>query len=160
MATTNLGLTGSPYLTQKRVARAQTNNTDVIQMRMTVTIGSDDYVFEQLPDIGTSDIFTFELNSFLRNFVVSSLKTLTSSSVASGNTTLFTYVFTGLDVNNEVISGETSASSTNVVMNYSSDDLNPIDIADYLNSNTGIATNLLLTDFLNPRKVILNSTWL
>lgn len=157
MATTNLGLLGSPYLTQKRVARAQTDNASVIQMRMTVTIGSDDYVFEQLPNIGTSNLFTFELNSFLRNFVVSSLKTLSSGSVASGNTTLFTYIFEGLDVNNDVISGETSASGTNVVMNYSVDDLNPIDIADYLNSNTGIATNLLLTDFLNPRKVILNS---
>ena len=78
MATTNLGLLGSPYLTQKRVARAQTDNASVIQMRMTVTIDAVDYVFEQLPDIGTSNLFTFELNSFLRNFVISSLKTLSS----------------------------------------------------------------------------------
>lgn len=156
MATTNLGLTGSPYLTEKRVARAQTNNVNVKEMRLIITIGATDYTFEQLPDIGTADIFTFEINSFLRNFVVSELQALSTGSVATNNTIIYTYGFIGLDSNGDPISGETSATAQAVHMNYSFDAFQTFDLANYLNSNVGIATNLLLTDFLNPRKVLLN----
>jgi hypothetical protein len=155
MATTNLGLIGSELLTQKRVASASTDNSNVSEMRLTLTVNSFNYVFEQLPDIGTSNVFTFEINSFLRNLVVSSLKTLTSGSIASVNSIAFTFAFTGLDINADPIDGESASGSVGIGYNYSQDDLKPLDLTVY-NNRTGIATNLLLTDFLNPRKVLLN----
>jgi hypothetical protein len=155
MATTNLGLIGSELLTQKRVASASTDNSNVIEMRLTLTVNSVNYVFEQLPDIGTSNVFTFEINSFLRNLVVSNLKSLSSASVASGNSLAFSYAFAGLDVNADPIVGESASGAVGIGYNYSQDDLKPLDLTLY-NNRTGIATNLLLTDFLNPRKVLLN----
>jgi hypothetical protein len=155
MATTNLGLTGSELLTEKRVVRAITDDSNVLEMRLTITVDSVDYVFEQLPDIGTTNEFTFEINSFLRNLVVSQLKVLNSGSVASNSVVFFSYVFQGLNALAVPIMGEDTTSESAFGYNYSQNDLNPINLTTY-NNNIGDATSLLLTDFLNPRKVLLN----
>jgi hypothetical protein len=157
MALTYVGAFGSQLVTEKRSVQVTTDNVAVYECKISITIGSEVVEFSQLPDIGTSDTFTFEINTILRNYLKTKLLPLVDVSVNSENTLIYALDFYGVDVNGDNVSGETVSGGTVPCYNISQDELAPLTLGNYVCSGTGNDTRLLLTDFQGTRKILNNS---
>lgn len=157
MPLTYVGAFGSQLVTEKRAVQVTTDNVNVIEVRMEIQIGSEFINVSQLPDIGFSNRFTFEINTILRNYLKSKLLPLTVGSVASDNSLVYGFGFYGTDAEGVTISGEVvGGGGSTLAYNISADEFTPFNIANFTNDNTGNATKLLLTDYDKPRKILRN----
>lgn len=157
MPLTYVGAFGSQLVTEKRAVQVTTDNPAVIECKLEIQIGSDFIHVSQLPDIGTSDTFTFEIHTIIRNYLKSKLLPLTSGSVASDNTLVYGFGFYGTDAVGTTISGEVvGGGGSTVAYNISADDFVTFNPNLYTNNNTGNTNTLLLTDYSGTRKIIRN----
>lgn len=157
MALTYVGAFGSQLVTEKRAVQVTTDNALVIECKIQIQIGSEFITFAQLPDIGTSNTFTFEINTILRNYLKTKLLPLTDSSVNSDNSLVYAITFFGTDASGNNISGETVSGGTTLAYNISQDELAPLTLSNFICDNTGNGTKSLLTDFQGTRKILNNS---
>lgn len=157
MPLTYVGAFGSQLITEKRAVQVTTDNALVIEVKLEIQIGSEFIHVSQLPDVGFSNRFTFEINTILRNYLKSKLLPLTVGSVASDNTLVYGFGFYGTDANGTNISGEVvGGGGSTVAYNISADEFIPFDVTDFTNNASGDSTKLLLTDYDNPRKILRN----
>ena len=157
MPLTYVGAFGSQLVTEKRAVQVTTDNPAVIECKLEIQIGSDFIHVSQLPDIGTSDTFTFEIHTIIRNYLKSKLLPLTVGSVASDNTLVYGFGFYGTDAVGTTISGEVvGGGGSTVAYNISADDFVTFNPNLYTNNNTGNTNTLLLTDYSGTRKIIRN----
>lgn len=157
MPLTYVGAFGSQLVTEKRAVQVTTDNPAVIECKLEIQIGSDFIHVSQLPDIGTSDTFTFEIHTIIRNYLKSKLLPLTVGSVASDNTLVYGFGFYGTDAVGTTISGEVvGGGGSTVAYNISADDFVTFNPNLYTNNNTGTTNTLLLTDYSGTRKIIRN----
>lgn len=157
MPLTYVGAFGSQLVTEKRAVQVTTDNPLVIECKLEIQIGSDFIHVSQLPDIGTSDTFTFEIHTIIRNYLKSKLLPLTEGSVASDNTLVYGFGFYGMDAVGTTISGEVvGGGGSTVAYNISADDFVTFNPNLYINDNTGTTNTLLLTDYSGTRKIIRN----
>ena len=158
MPLTYVGAFGSLLVTQKRAVQVTTDNALVIEVRLEITIGSEIIKVSQLPDLGTSNTFTFEINTILRNYLKSKLLPLTQGSVSGGMVLSYSFQFFGTDASGVNISGENVAPpvSVSVSYNFSTDELKPFVQNDYSVSSGSAVTNLL-TDYHGVRRIIRDS---
>lgn len=157
MPLTYVGAFGSQLVTEKRAVQVTTDNPAVIECKLEIQIGSDFIHVSQLPDIGTSDTFTFEIHTIIRNYLKSKLLPLTAGSVASDNTLVYGFGFYGTNAVGTTISGEVvGGGGSTVAYNISADDFITFNPNLYTNDNTGTTNTLLLTDYSGTRKIIRN----
>ena len=157
MPLTYVGAFGNQLVTEKRAVQVTTDNPAVIECKLEIQIGSDLINVSQLPDIGTSDTFTFEIHTIIRNYLKSKLLPLTAGSVASDNTLVYGFGFYGTDANGTNISGEVvGGGGSTVAYNISADEFVTFNPNLYTNDNTGTTNTLLLTDYSGTRKIIRN----
>ena len=158
MPLTYVGAFGSQLVTEKRAVQVTTDNPAVIECKLEIQIGSDFIHVSQLPDIGTSDTFTFEIHTIIRNYLKSKLLPLTVGSVASDNTLVYGFGFYGTNAVGTNISGEVvGGGGSTVAYNISADEFVTFNPNLYTNNNTGTTNTLLLTDYSSTRKAIRNS---
>lgn len=155
MATTTTNVFGSDILTEKKAVEFTTNNVLVIEMELAILIGATSYTFRQLPDIGFTNRFTFEINTFLRNFVKANLLSLNPATLNTGVALAYSFGANGINAGGTIINGENSGGTRVVAYNMSNDELVPINLNLFQN-NTGGGTAItrLLTDYEKPRKVV------
>lgn len=157
MPLTYVGAFGSQLVTEKRAVQVTTDNALVIECKLEIQIGSEYIYVSQLPDLGTSNTFTFEINTILRNYLKTKLLQLTGGSVASDNSLVYGFGFYGTDANGTTISGEVvGGGGSTIAYNMSTDEFTPFNISDFTNNDSGDATKLLLTDYDKPRKILRN----
>jgi len=157
MPLTYVGAFGTQFVTEKRAVQVTTDNALVIECKLEIQIGSEFIHVSQLPDLGTSNTFTFEINTILRNYLKTKLLPLTGGSVASDNSLVYGFGFYGTDANGTTISGEVvGGGGSTIAYNISQDEFTTLNLSNYTNNGTGDNTRLLLTDYANPRKAIRN----
>jgi hypothetical protein len=155
MATTINGTFGSDIVTEKKAIQYLTDNVNVKEMRLTIEQGATELArLEQLPDIGTSNTFTFEINSVCRNFLKAKLQGFTAGSFNAENVFFFAIIVNGLDINGDVVADEGNSIFSAFAYNFSNDEISEIDLSIYNNASTGTNTRKLLTRFENPRKIL------
>jgi hypothetical protein len=135
-----------------------TDNALVIECKLEIQIGSEFIHVSQLPDLGTSNTFTFEINTILRNYLKAELLPLTAGSVNSEMALVYGVGFYGTDANGTTISGEVvGGGGATIAYNISQDEFTTLNLTNYTCDLTGNNTRLLLTDYANPRKILRNS---
>jgi hypothetical protein len=156
MATTINGTFGSEIVTEKKAIQYLTDNANVKEMRLTINVGLTELArLEQLPDIGTSNTFTFEINSVLKNFLKAKLQGFTVGSFNAENSFIFTVTGVGLNDVGTVVSGESITSNNLFAYNFSNDEISEIDLTVYRNDSAGGSnTTKLLTRLEKPRKIL------
>lgn len=158
MPLTYVGAFGTQFVTEKRAVQVTTDNALVIECKLEIQIGSEFIHVSQLPDLGTSNTFTFEINTILRNYLKAELLPLTAGSVNSEMALVYGVGFYGTDANGTTISGEVvGGGGATIAYNISQDEFTTLNLTNYTCDLTGNNTRLLLTDYANPRKILRNS---
>lgn len=158
MPLTYVGAFGTQFVTEKRAVQVTTDNALVIECKLEIQIGSEFIHVSQLPDLGTSNTFTFEINTILRNYLKTKLLPLTAGSVNSEMALVYGFGFYGTDANGTTILGEVvGGGGATLAYNISQDEFTTLNLTNYTCDLTGSNTRLLLTDYSNPRKILRNS---
>jgi hypothetical protein len=157
MPLTFVGAFGTQFVTEKRAVQVTTDNALVIECKLTIQVGSEFISVSQLPDLGTSNTFTFEINTILRNYLKAELLPLTAGSISSGTALLYGLVFEGTDADGDNISGENVTVGATIGYNFSQDEFTTLNLTNYTCELSGDNTRLLLTDYAKPRKILRDS---
>jgi uncharacterized protein (TIGR02145 family) len=138
--------TGSEISTEKYLVTATSDDVLTTSVLMEVFINSNniEHTLEHLPDFGTTDEFSFEINSIVKDYFENDFLPLTGANQTARLNALVGFRFY------EVFSGVvqvTSYSSNVIIKNATQDvfEIEDFDIADYNCGDTGSSSSKLLT---------------
>lgn len=139
---------GSEVSTEKLTYQLVTNDATVTSVLMKVYIApSADvrHTLEHVPDFGTTDTFTFEVNSIFKDYFTFAFNPLTGSVISITENVIATLAF--YEVKSTVVSGTVNESANVVIKNITQDtfEIETFDFDDYDCGDTGDSSSKLLT---------------
>ena len=142
---------GSEIVTEKLTFQCVSDDPLVTSVLMTVRLetGVDNHVLEHLPDFGTTDTFTFEVNSILKDYFDFEFQPLTGSGLSTIENVIFKVIFN--EVIDTVLQG-VDYTSNGIAKNITQDvfEIEDFDIAEYDCGTGGSSSSKLLTSSPSP----------